>query len=159
MNTKTIIRTVCVGLGLLLPLCSSAQQPVWRQQAAASPVWQTPPAPIWRNTPVRYSESDDGESYIMVNEEAKPVNLAELKVAIQYPQMAQDVGITGQVVLRLVIDEQGRYIRHTIARSPHPWLTQAVELQIAKLRFTPAIVYGNPVSTEVVVPFNFTLNQ
>jgi protein TonB len=108
---------------------------------------------------VQVQRDPDPNEFIMVDEEAKPVNLSELKQMVEYPQMAKDAGITGRVVLRVFVNAQGQYVRHIVSKSPHPWLTAAVEQHINKLRFTPAIQNGNPVPMWVNVPFNFTLNQ
>jgi protein TonB len=113
--------------------------------------------PVEINVPTN-TDPDEG-AFVMLDEQPAAVNMDELKRSIEYPQMARDAGITGKVILRVLIDEQGRYVRHIVKRSPNPWLTQAVEKHINKIRFTPAIQGGRPIKTWVTVPFDFNFNN
>jgi protein TonB len=100
--------------------------------------------------------TEPGESaFVNVDSDATAVNLAELRDLIQYPQMAMEMGIKGRVTVRVLVNTRGEYVRHVVKRSPHPWLTAAVEEHLPKLRFTPAIYNSQPVMVWVNVPFNF----
>lgn len=113
----------------------------------ATPVLAQPPADPSPN------------EFIMVDEEAKPLNMRELKECIYYPALAKRDSIVGRVVLRVLVNAQGGYVRHVVSKTPHPWLTEPVELCISMLRFSPALQNGNPVPMWVNVPFNFTLSN
>jgi protein TonB len=95
--------------------------------------------------------------FILVEEEPVPINLEEVKGLIGYPQVARDAGIQGRVVIRILVDETGKYRKHRVINTVHPILTQACEEQIKKLAFTPAIQGGKPIKFWVNVPFNFIL--
>ena len=99
----------------------------------------------------------DINEFIFVEEQPKPVNMAEIQKAIGYPQVARDAGIEGAVVIRVLVNEKGRYLRHKIINSVHPVLDKAVEKQLPNLRFTPAIQGGKPIKFWVNIPFNFKL--
>lgn len=99
----------------------------------------------------------DINAFIFAEEEPKPVNMGDIQKAIGYPQIARDAGIEGNVVVRVLVDELGRYKRHKIINQVHPILTKSVEKHINKLKFTPAIQGGKPIPFWVNIPFNFKL--
>ena len=99
----------------------------------------------------------DINAFIFAEEEPKPINMGDIQKAIGYPQIARDAGIEGNVVVRVLVDEAGRYNRHKIINQVHPVLTKSVEEHVGKLRFTPAIQGGKPIKFWVNIPFNFKL--
>jgi protein TonB len=103
-------------------------------------------------------DHSDPNEFILVDQEARPINLNQVAGCIVYPQAAKDAGITGRVVLRVMVSKKGKYVRHIVTKNPHPWLTDACERCISKLKFTPAIQNGKRIAMWVNVPFNFTLN-
>ena len=52
----------------------------------------------------------DINAFISVDQEAVPVNLDQIRKQVGYPQIARDAGIQGQVVIRVLIDENGNYV-------------------------------------------------
>jgi protein TonB len=94
---------------------------------------------------------------LTVNEAPVPVNLDEFMRAIQYPEPARNAGITGTVTVRVLVDDNGRYAKHKVLRSPHPWLTQEVERHLPSIRFTPAIANNRAVVCWLTVPIKFQL--
>lgn len=104
-------------------------------------------------------EEPADDAFIFVQEEPKPVNMADIKKLVGYPQIARDAGIQGDVVLRILVDEKGNYVKHKIIKQAHPILAQACEAQVPKLKFTPAIQGGKSIKFWVNVPFKFTLVQ
>jgi TonB family protein len=97
--------------------------------------------------------------FVMVDREARPRNLAQLKQCVYYPDSAKQAGVQGKVILRVLVNEHGSYVRHLVARTPHPWLTEPAELCVPILQFEPATFRGKPVPMWVNVPLNFTLNE
>lgn len=104
-------------------------------------------------------EVPDVNAFIFVEEEPKPINLDEVKSMIGYPTFARDAGIEGRVIIRVLVDEMGQYMKHKVINQVHPALTEACEKQIVKLRFTPAIQGGTPIKFWINIPFNFQLIQ
>lgn len=106
---------------------------------------------------VEEKKEPDADAFIFVQEEPKAVNLADIKKLVGYPQIARDAGIQGEVVVRILVDEKGNYSKHKVIKQMHPILAKAVEDQVSKLKFTPAIQGGKPIKFWVNVPFRFTL--
>lgn len=109
---------------------------------------QAPPAP-----------EPSPNDFILLQWEAQPINLDSVKATIVYPPTAKEAMITGKVVVRIMIDEQGHYVKCLVIKDPHPLLTKAVTDKIGALRFRPAIANGKPVKVWVTIPFDFRLNQ
>lgn len=93
----------------------------------------------------------------VVDEEAKPVNLEAIRLAIGYPSKAKDAGIEGSVIVRVLVGNDGEYMRHSIIKNAHPILTDAVASQVENLQFTPALKEGQAVKFWINLPFNFKL--
>jgi TonB family protein len=89
--------------------------------------------------------------------EPQPLNMDEFRSRIRYPQKLRRKGIQGKVVLRVLIDKQGNYIRHMVFQNPHPQLTETVTKQVAMLRFAPCLLYGFPIKVWVNLPVDFKL--
>ena len=78
------------------------------------------------------------------------------KPAPAYPPIARAARAQGNVVVRIVVDEQG----NVISASPisgHPLLQQAAANAVRQWRFSPTLLSGQPVKVTGVVTVNFTL--
>ncbi|MEM9720206.1 MAG: TonB family protein [Bacteroidota bacterium] len=95
--------------------------------------------------------------FIVPDEHPRVLNMQEVSQAIGYPTPAQSLGLEGQVVVRVLINETGVYQRHIILNGVHPILEKAVEIHLDKLRFTPAIQGNKPIKFWVNIPFKFQL--
>lgn len=96
-------------------------------------------------------------AFIAADKEPQPLNLQEIKQAIGYPRIARDAGIEGNVVVRVLVDKDGKYLRHQVLNGVHPLLHQVVEQHLNKLKFTPALKNGAPMRFWVNIPFSFRL--
>ncbi|HSH85283.1 MAG TPA: energy transducer TonB, partial [Guyparkeria sp.] len=75
-----------------------------------------------------------------------------------YPRAAQRLRQEGEVLLRVMVDADGRPIDWSVARSSgHARLDRAAMDAVAKWRFEPATRGGRPVKGEVIVPLDFRL--
>ena len=99
------------------------------------------------------------DEFIFVDSPPKPLNMDRLVQEIGYPQEAVDNNVSGTVVIRVLVNENGEYKQHKVLSEVHPVLCKAVEEHAPKLRFTPAILEGKTVKFWVNVPFNFKLQQ
>jgi TonB family protein len=97
--------------------------------------------------------------YIPVDVTPDPINLAEVKQQIGYPQAAIDSNLSGAVVVRVLVDEEGNALDHKIIKSPGDVLSMAVSAHIEELRFSPAMQGVTPVKYWVNVPLSFRLSQ
>lgn len=100
------------------------------------------------------SDGYDGD-FIIHEPMPQPLNKDLVCRLIGYPQLARDAGIMGTVVLRVLVNKQGEYVRHVTKASPHPILTRCVEEHISKLMFEPATCGGKAIYSWVNIPFRF----
>jgi protein TonB len=79
----------------------------------------------------------------------------------RYPDQLRVAGVTGRVVVRLVVDTMGRVepASVVIRESSHDLFAQAVRAVLPSLRFTPAAAGGRKVRMLVDLPFEFRLND
>lgn len=92
---------------------------------------------------------------VEVDEPPKPLNMAEVQQAIVFPEEVKAAGENGRVILRILVGTDGSYQRHEVMSSTNEAMAQAVESQIAQLKFEPAIKDGEAVKFWVNIPFNF----
>ncbi len=102
-------------------------------------------------------EEPDVNAFVAVEKEPAPVNLDVIKKNIGYPNQAKELGIQGKVIIRVLVNKEGKPTKHVVVRSPHTLLTDAVTSQLYNLQFTPGIQAGKPVPVWVNIPFDFRL--
>jgi protein TonB len=76
---------------------------------------------------------------------------------IEYPAKARKDGIEGQVALLLRIDARGVVTAVRALDAPSPALAAAAVEGASRFRFTPALVEGEPVETEIRFTYTFLL--
>jgi protein TonB len=86
---------------------------------------------------------------------------ADIAPAPPYPPMALREGITGQVMLRITVDAEGRPIDGRVEKSSGSRLLDQTALRfvLANWHFNAAIQGGSPVASVALVPIVFTLNR
>lgn len=97
------------------------------------------------------------DDFIAVEKEPAPVNMENIKKAIQYPPSLREAGITGKVILRILVDKEGNYNKHVVVRQAHPAFTTEVVKHLKDLKFTPGIQAGKPIKVWVTIPFDFKM--
>lgn len=100
----------------------------------------------------RQNEAPPFDEFVRVETRPKPLNLTEIQKCISLPPAISPLCFEGRLIFRVLIDEQGRYVKHVVLRSPHPSLTAAAEKKIVCLRFSPAIQAGKPIKFWTNVP-------
>lgn len=93
---------------------------------------------------------------------AQPMQLAYLSApAPTYPRAALQRGLAGTVLLRVLVDVDGRPLDVTVARSSgYRELDDAARTQVFKRwRFQPALQGGQPVQALGLVPVEFSLKR
>ncbi|MDB5035667.1 MAG: outer rane transport energization protein TonB [Chlorobi bacterium] len=99
----------------------------------------------------------DMEEFVSVEKE--PVwDPADLQRHITYPDIAARNNIQGLVVVRVLIDEDGRVADMHVDRSDNSMLTDAALDAIRQTRFTAAIQNKIPTAVWVQIPVTFKLN-
>lgn len=76
-----------------------------------------------------------------------------------YPVMARKLGKEGKVVLRLALDAQGKLQGIDTVESNGFGFADAASTAIRKSTFEPAVSNGRAVSSQVLVPIRFVLNE
>jgi periplasmic protein TonB len=76
---------------------------------------------------------------------------------IDYPADARRAGVEGQVVLLLKLDVRGAVAGVRVVDAPSPSLAAAAEEGARSFRFTPALLEGEPVETEIRFTYTFLL--
>ena len=77
----------------------------------------------------------------------------------EYPARLRDAGITGRVLLFLVVTEAGAPDMSTlkVLDSAHPDLTSSTIRSLSLATFRPATREGRPVACRAIIPYNFRL--
>lgn len=86
-----------------------------------------------------------------------PLNMAEVKRSIIYPETAKEAGIEGYVIIRALVNKKGRVEKHILVKSPSPVLYEAVKIVLQDVRFSPASDKGKKLKFWVAMPFSFIL--
>jgi len=73
-----------------------------------------------------------------------------------YPLMAKQTRTEGPVNIQILVDEQGKVMSAQVV-SGNPMLITAAKEAAMRARFTPTILNGQPVKTQGVIVYNFTL--
>ncbi|MEM9983495.1 MAG: TonB family protein [Bacteroidota bacterium] len=112
---------------------------------------------IWLVGCAQDSTTLQDEILTEVDQAPKPINLIEVKKTIGYPKAARDQQLQGQVVARVLVDQNGQYVEHNWVQEEPAMLAQAVEKELSSLRFEPAQHEGKAVKFWVNIPFTFRL--
>jgi periplasmic protein TonB len=82
--------------------------------------------------------------------------LAAIHERLRYPADARRQGISGTVMVELVVDERGRAQDVRVLRGP-PALGEAAMRAVRLSRFTPGRHEGEPVKVRISLPIRFML--
>ena len=108
--------------------------------------WDAPPPPP-EGPRVKFIPYDD-----------PPVPLSPIRP--KYPEIAQEAGIEGTVVVQVFVDEKGRVKDTVILKGiPNTGLDEAATTAIRKVRFRPAKQRERAVGVWISIPVNFRLKS
>ena len=79
------------------------------------------------------------------------------RVQPDYPSLARQVRVQGQVILRAVISREGA-IENLQVLSGHPMLVRAAVEAVRQWKYRPYLLNGEPVEVETEVKVNFILS-
>lgn len=94
-------------------------------------------------------------TFEMHGREAVPINLDSVKMMLGSPPVEVD----GKVVFRILVDAQGKYVRHLVLRTPHSLMTDYFEPLVPCIGWTPAETNGKKVASWVTIPFQVCLKR
>ncbi|HVG45148.1 MAG TPA: energy transducer TonB [Longimicrobium sp.] len=127
-------------------------------QPAAGPA--SGPAPVDAGTP---AAQRDRRVYQVAEVEEQPElqNAGDMPRLIRtyYPTLGRDAGLSGNVVVRMVLGVDGHPERSSIqvVTSTSQLFEEGAQRVAAAMRFSPAKVNGQPVRVEMRLPIAFTL--
>ncbi len=112
--------------------------------------WDAPPPPPSSGPNVKFIAYDD-----------PPVPVGgygAIQRNIVYPEIAQEAGIEGKVIIQAFIDDKGRVQGMSVLQGiPNTGLNEAAMAAIKKTRFKPAQQRDRPVGVYISIPVNFKL--
>ena len=77
---------------------------------------------------------------------------------VEYPRKARRLGLSGRVLVQLVVDTEGKPQSCKIRSAEPAGHFEEAALSAARaMRFIPGKIRGHPVNTVVLIPFNFSL--
>ena len=110
----------------------------------------------------KYTPPDSLVSEFTADRNAAKTTISGAEPALGWERYEPDVGVTdairdrrltGTVVIEARVETDGAVKNVTVVSSPHPELSAAVEAALARERWRPAMVYGEPVA----VPLRLTI--
>ncbi len=105
---------------------------------------------------VKKEEEPQIDEFIPVEKEPY-IDLADLQRRIVYPELARKAGIEGVVVIRVLVDKNGKPKKAVVQQSDSQMLNQAAIDAVMSSTFTPAIQNGQPIACWVSIPIRFKL--
>lgn len=112
--------------------------------------WDAPPPPPSSGPNVKFIAYDD-----------PPIPIGgygAIQRNIIYPEIAQEAGIEGKVIIQAFIDIKGRVQGMSVLQGiPNTGLNEAAMVAIKRTRFKPAQQRDRPVGVYISIPVNFKL--
>ena len=112
--------------------------------------WDAPPPPPSSGPNIKFIAYDD-----------PPIPIGgygAIQKNIIYPEIAQEAGIEGKVIIQAFIDKKGRVQGMSVLKGiPNTGLNEAAMVAIKKTRFKPAQQRDRPVGVYISIPVNFKL--
>ena len=102
-------------------------------------------------------EKEPGVDEFIPVEKEPTIDLGELQKKIVYPEIARRAGIEGKVLIRVLVDKDGKPRRHRIEFTDNEALNDAAVKAVMASVFTPAIQNDRPVQCWVTLPVVFRL--
>lgn len=100
-------------------------------------------------------EEPDPSLFVPVEKNPEPIQLAKPI----YPEIAKRAGITGVVVLRILVSTEGKPIKIALIKADNEMFVEPSKEAAMKTIFSPAIQNGKPIACWVNIPFRFSTNN
>jgi TonB family protein len=159
MAKGVLLRLVafCLSCGISLAaiwLCSDHQQVVIAPNPLPASASKVPAA----TSPVRGALRDDCGCFTRERPQASVVVCPTARAVFIpkpiYPERAKQLGITGRVIVSVLISQEGTVVWARIEEGD-PMLAEAVRQVACNARFQPAVIGGVTVLSSGVLTFNF----
>lgn len=122
------------------------------------------PVPATSETALQPERSTEGETNLFrtfFDEVPKPSGgFAAIQKNLKYPEIARKAGIEGNVIVHVLISEDGDVIDTRVLKSfGHNGCDEAAVNALKSVRWEPAVQAGKPVKAWVAIPVVFKLNS
>lgn len=77
----------------------------------------------------------------------------------QYPREMREQGVSGLVMVKCAIDEQGNVTETTVLKSSNEVFDKFAVEALKKWKFKPARRDGTPVAIQVTIPMKFVVDE
>ena len=101
--------------------------------------------------------TDENGIFLVPEVPPQMLDETELLKQVSYPRLARNNSIEGRVVVRMLVDEQGRTSQHTIVKGIGYGCDDEAIRVLQMARFTPATYRGQPVKAWHNYPITFKL--
>ena len=99
----------------------------------------------------------DPDEFVPV-EKQPGMDIAELQKLVEYPKLAKEAGVEGRVIVKALIDANGKVRKTLVEYTDNSLLNQAAIDAIKNYKnFTPAIQNNKPVMVWISIPLRFKL--
>lgn len=112
--------------------------------------------------PIVKEESYDDDPAYYSDAEVMPApqgGMAELQKKLIYPTYAKDNGIEGTVEVRAFIDQNGDVKIAEVMKGIGYGCDDVARITILYTKFTPGLIRGKPVKTQIVIPLEFKMSN
>lgn len=114
--------------------------------------WEAPPPPPDEGPAIRFIPYDEAPAPIG--------GYSAIQRNVRYPEIAQEAGIEGMVIVQAFIDNKGRVTETVILKGmPNTGLDEAAMEAIKRTRFKPAKQRDRAVGVWISIPVNFKLTN
>ncbi len=101
------------------------------------------------------SDDPDPSVFTMVENEPAPITM----VKPIYPEIASKAGITGLVILRVLVSKEGKPVRVVVFKADNEIFIEPAKKAAMETTFSPAILNGKPTSCWLNMPYKFSLGD
>lgn len=98
-------------------------------------------------------EEPDPAVFVEVEKSPEPIKL----VKPVYPEVAQKAGLTGIVVLRVLVNTEGKPIKAVVIKADNEVFIEPAKKAALETLFSPAVQNGKPITCWLNMPFRFSL--
>ncbi|MGA7625580.1 MAG: TonB family protein [Candidatus Acidiferrales bacterium] len=106
------------------------------------------------NVPVLVAPSARPDGPIKVGGNVKEPRLLS-RVMPEYPRVAKDTGVQGQVVINTTIDQKGNVVNMQVVSGP-PLLREPALEALRRWKYEPSTLNGQPIAVQMLVILKFT---
>lgn len=141
-------------VNLLIPFAAVVAMLLPAFTAAAHDLVQKPEAPIEGNIPIKVDQVPTFEGGNLETFHDWVMS------RVVYPDLAKENGISGCVMVSLVVEKDGSLGDITILRSPDSSLSEeALRVINSSPKWTPGKIKNRPVRVKYILPVNFKLDN